>query len=218
MQQHIGVPAPETKFFKQKHEGIDYIYIGGKDVKDLKHAGVIAYLLDQCPDEIGENGVAQLAVANTFIRDINRMNWGYNDDGLVLIDVDNANRLYEQPQNLSEYIDIAISGIRHYSYGLSLNNLVKMIEIYKNMRNKPLPKFHQEAGLNKELYDEVITVYIATCKETYTQIKNKFPTMPANQRTMQINKHFVSLLSQYQTSYLEMARELAGHIWNKLGN
>lgn len=182
VQKNIGGRVPSARFFKESAKsGIDKHLIGSEMIEGLQFSQS-----DQLTDkELGPKGVARLAVAATFIKDLHNNNWGYNKDGLILIDVDSVHR---PPKTIEEFINVAQFGLTPYaSLPLSLFNVRQMKGIYEEMRQKPLPKFHEEFHLTKKLYTELLDLYIQACQATIDTVKQANPSLKSNQPTREIN-------------------------------
>ena len=182
VKENIGGKVPNAKFFKETTEhGIDKHFIGSEMIEGLQFSDS-GKLTDK---ELGPKGVARLAVAATFIQDLHNNNWGYNKDGLILIDVDSV---HNPPKSLEEFINVAQFGLTPYaSLPLSLFNVRQMKGLYENMRQRPLPKYHNEFYLSKKLYKEVLDLYIQACQAKIDAIKQAKPTLKSNQPTREIN-------------------------------
>jgi len=124
--------------------------------------------------KIYEKGIAQLAVASTFIDDVitNQSNWGLANNDLYIIDVDNA------PQSLDDYYSLATSMPLFFKIKgipLSLNTLEEMKKIYKNMLDEPIPILHQDVDISADVYQLLIKSYLKSCEDTSVAIKLQYP-------------------------------------------
>lgn len=155
VRKNIGARAPETRFFR---EAVGYnhekLYLAGKKVDGLNF--VSRWNSQEHQD------VARYAVAATFINDLHSANYGYQDDALVLIDVDSVNRL---PGGVLDYLNIALESFDLRVDNMSLQNFIEMKEIYEKMRRTPLPKFHDDFKLTNEVYQDVLRIYINACDD-----------------------------------------------------
>ena len=199
VQNNIGAKVPKARFFKETTMKVDKHFIGSEMIEGLKFAND-NILTDK---ELGPQGVARLAVATTFIQDLHNKNWGYTKDGLILIDVDSA---HNPPKTIKHYIDIAVAGLNpkewapYASFPLSVFNVRQMKDIYKKMLQTPLPKYHREFHLTKELYTEVLNLYINACQATIDYIRHARPTLKSNVPNADINN---VLRTTIETLYLK---------------
>lgn len=194
----IGVKAPKTEFMYEKN-GIVYgnygfrlstdYFIASKKIDNYKggydlRSPLVSYFVDQqryinkfrydVAKKIGEHGISQLAVAMTFFNDLHLNNWGYDSDGLVLIDLDTM------PRTVAEFFDTAIYNTRFYltwvsGISLSVNNVKDMITIYESMLDKPIPVINEKVELSPEIIKIVIRAYIEACRYTLQRISDEKP-------------------------------------------
>lgn len=139
-----------------------------QDLKSKKRNGVV--------EKIGEEGIAKLAVAGTFMQDLinNDGNWGYDDKGLVILDVDNS------PSDLEEYLAEAARVPRNIELDFSLNTVKLMREFYEKMLKKSLPIVHPNLDMSDDFYKNLIKIYLSACDSAILKISGHAPTLPAD--------------------------------------
>lgn len=134
--------------------------------------------------KIGELGLAKFAVAGTFFQDLisNDGNWGYDDQGLVIIDVDNS------PSSFEEYFTEAVRVPRNIGFDFSVNTINMMIELYKEMLTKSPPIFHASFDMSDEFYQNLVILYIKACDLAILQIKVQLPSLKSDEPSHPINE------------------------------
>ncbi|KTD53856.1 hypothetical protein Lsan_3520 [Legionella santicrucis] len=96
---NLKLQTPNDQFFRENNGTHENFYSGHAEI-DFKYMEENKNDLKNIP----KKEVAKLMVASTFIQDLHQKNWGYNKDGIVLIDVDSANRV---PNGFSDYLHAA---------------------------------------------------------------------------------------------------------------
>ena len=186
VRQNIGARAPETRFFQvAERHGDGKLYIASKKVDGLKFSGAVK------PQDM-----ARYAVAATFISDLHNSNYGYQDDALVLIDVDSVNNI---PAGVLGYLNLALESFGWRVDSMTLQNFIEMKSIYEKMQSTPLPKFHDDFQLTYEVYQEVLRIYIKACDDVITY-GNKL------RLSLGVNKPFL-VLNQVWTESVRHARD-----------
>lgn len=182
---NIGITVPNAQIFSENAK----FYFASEAVPDFVSASSLnSYkkdpnkYRDMLVEKIGENGISKLMVATTFIDDLNLDNWGYDKNGLVIVDMDRA------PRTLEEYILNAKMILESNSVPLTLNNIKEMREIYITMQTKPLPTIDATVDITPEFYQLILNVYIQSCE----LIMKDFHFSTLNERTpsSDINKNF----------------------------
>ncbi len=179
-----GIRVPKTQFFKQlEKSGAHKLYIGTEKIPGIQFAN------DQpvSDKELGAKGVAKLAVASTLIADLHDRNYGWNADGLILIDTDGAEII---PESIAKQIDIAEYAFQNNVPPLSLYDLRQMVKIYEEMLAAGLPEFHEQFGLTHERYNEILNIFIKTCQQTLESVRRRNPHLSSSQPYFAINKEW----------------------------
>ncbi len=206
---NLDIKAPDTELLYEANGVVhsyfgtpvnNEYYIASKAIAAFKAAVKLtghyffsapAEVRSQFVQHIGEDGIAKFAVASTFYDDLNLNNWGFNSQGLVLIDVD------EMPSQLSDFFLCAMTNIRslsHKSLTLSLNNILKMKAIYQEMKQKLLPKVHPDVDMPKKTYHQLIDTYLEACDCTIAKIQSELPALSSNTPAEHINNLLLSSL------------------------
>ncbi len=138
---------------------------------------------EQIVSKIGESGLAKLAVAGTFFQDVvnNDGNWGYDKNGLVIVDADNS------PGSLAEYIAEAARVPRNIELDFSINTIKAMRKNYQSMLEKGLPVIHQSVDMDGLFYQSLVKLYIGACDKALLRLKTEYPTLPAEVPTTVVN-------------------------------
>lgn len=193
-----GATVPKTQFFKEvDSHGAEHFYIGSEKVEKLYF-----YHLWSTPGaELGVKGLARYAVACTFIADLHVHNYGYNDDGLVLIDVDSMDRI---PGTVKEYLDRAANESYRVPM-LSLYNIRQMMTIYEDLLKAGAPAFHDDFHLTDDNYAELLRIYIKACKQTMETIRSKHPRLGSSQPDMLINNEWSQQLNKARNMYAQQS-------------
>lgn len=167
----FGIKAPMTRFFRAN----DVIYISSQALDGFKPAcsadphtnPINASEISIAYKRIGLQGVALLTLARIFFYDLiyNCRNWGYDNEGLVLIDIE------ESPLIYSEYLMRAFFGITDARMQYSLRQISAMGNILREMSQRPLPAYHNQNGLSYPLYIAVINSFLNACIATIDTAK-----------------------------------------------
>lgn len=194
----IGIKAPSTEFMYEKkgvayglfgHQTTSEYFIASRKIDNFKSGNSLRppaisffnFFDNQryydnfrinIAKKIGEHGISKLAVAMTFYDDLHENNWGYDKDGLVLIDVDTM------PQSVSAFFDSAILNTRLFlnwisRITLTVNNIKDMKAIYESMLHKPMPVINHVTTLSPEMIETVIKAYIEACNYALQRINHK---------------------------------------------
>ena len=133
--------------------------------------------------KIGESGIAKLAVAGTFVQDLisNDGNWGYNAQGLVIIDVDNS------LSSLDEYLAEAARVHRNIELDFSINTIKMMQQYYAIMLQRSLPVIHPSVDINGIFYQTLIHLYLRACNNALLKIKKQYPELAVELPTKEVN-------------------------------
>lgn len=142
-------------------------------------------LFDTIRNLIPINELSKLAVVTSFIDDMHLKNWGINNQGVVFIDVDSNNRI---PKSRSEYASIAMLGLTHFTPQLTIDHVMHMLQIYEEMKKRPLPEFHEEFNLTYELYYELLDRYSLACQMTIDKIKKYSDNDQCEKNALSINE------------------------------
>ena len=164
--QNLGITVPQIKFFYEKGKPGFYLaseaIAGFQTAQALKDTSFFANEnqidRDKTVAKIGEKGLVKLAVARTLFTDFNLQNWGFDKNGLVLIDLDLS------PSHLSDYF----SWWRTYAlnanfFKLSIDNVAEMRTIYKVLLAKPPPKTHASVDMTQKKYNALLMGFINAC-------------------------------------------------------
>jgi hypothetical protein len=153
----LEITVPESEFFK---EGKNY-FIGSKKIHDLTFFDRrIPY--QDIQKLLGPKKLAEHTVLTTFINDLNRNNWGYDKNGLVIIDADSVNAFPDN--NINAVLKHAAKGLE-FSYP-TVDALKEMQKIYQSILDKPLPPSHVYLPLDREVYIGAIKILIECCQKT----------------------------------------------------
>lgn len=178
---NIGTQVPEVKFYK-KSPAEKEIYKASKRIDGLMFTG----RKTASNEQLGNAGVAKWAVASTFIFDLHPNNVGYANNELMMLDLDGY---IERPSKsfLENLINAAFS-IYVTSPELSLLDLDQMIEIYREMQKKPLPKYHDELNTTEKMYQRLLQKFITISENTKLWITNNRREIAPTERTIAINR------------------------------
>ena len=151
--------------------------------KLVEKISLALFVREKLINKIGESGLAKIAVAGTFFDDLisNSGNWGYNDQGLVIIDVDHS------PGSLAEYLKHAayVSGDAYFDF--SLNTISMMKDLYKEMLTRSPPILHDTTNMSDEFYQLLVQLYVKACDLAILTIETKYPALQANEVSHTIN-------------------------------
>lgn len=194
VQNNIGARMPSATFFKTRRMMFfKNYYIATEKVEDLKF---VDSKVNQ-DMKLGFRGVAKHAVATMFIHDVHLRNFGYDKDGLIIIDADSANII---PKSIEDYLDRAILGIKEYSLLLSVHHLRQMISIFEEMQKIPLPAYHDKFGLSHADYLKILETYVGLFKQVIDFLKLNRPDLKASQPDYYINVLLYQILLQEKLS------------------
>lgn len=195
---NVGIRVPSSTFFKAKeNENKIKCYIATEKIDDLKFVDT---RISQ-DKKLGFQGVARHAVATMFIDDLHGKNFGYDTNGLIIIDVDSRNRI---PHSIELYMSRAITGLEKYSMLLSIYHVRQMIRIFEKMRDIPLPAYHDEFDLSHTNYLRLLDTYIVLCKQTIDYFKTNHKELKADAPDWRINDF---LLRRIESEKLLMEKE-----------
>jgi len=189
---NIGIRVPETLFFGKKKRGHSHyspydtdsyvLYIGSLKINDLKDPNyldkqqlndmgffdIFKYTFSRnnlnLHEALGPDGLARLLVASTFVADLHSSNWGYDRKGFIAIDVDG----YITITTLENQIEISLKNIKKINnnfedIGLTMEDIIKMKEIYEEMLHIPLPPHHDQFSMSEEDYHKILLRNIRVC-------------------------------------------------------
>ncbi|MHB1946505.1 MAG: hypothetical protein ACYCQI_00140 [Gammaproteobacteria bacterium] len=200
---NIGAKTPNSNIFYD--ELTKQYHIASKKIDDFRPAKDFYAALQTHQDNphanLARRDVAKLAVAMTFIDDLHDENWGVDKNGIVIVDVDSVGQNF---QNLDNYhvlasllkFNLNASGF----YDISLSNILQMLDIYKDMLEKPLPRSHDICQLSHDEYRTLLKLYIKACEEAITKIKLKFPHLGLHDSS-------VSVLRELNVAFNRLADE-----------
>lgn len=186
---NIGLDITRTRFYKKAADD-NNIYIGSRKVDGL----MFTEHKNANNRQLGKRGVARWAVASTFISDLHCKNVGYTKNGVILLDADTNNA--PLTSNPLPKLLLAAKNIDQVCPALSVFDLKQMIEIYREMKSKPLPKHHDEFMLAQETYQTLLNVYIEVCDTTIRNVKALLPRLPESERTNTINTLWCNAVKQ----------------------
>ncbi len=154
---------------------------------------------EQIVAKIGEHGLAKLAVAGTFFQDLvnNDGNWGFDNRGLVIIDVDNS------PATLQEYLAEAARMPGNIELDFSMNTIIAMKKNYLDMLQKELPVIHHSVDMKGIFYQALVKIYIEACNRALMRIREKYPTLLSHIPTPVVN----DILSESFLEAMDYARK-----------
>ncbi|MGL5742457.1 MAG: hypothetical protein ACRCXC_07875 [Legionella sp.] len=144
---------------------------------------------------IGESGIAKLAVAGTFFQDLvaNTANWGYNDTGLVIIDVDHS------PGTLEIYLSEASRLPGNIELDFSLHTVKLMLNSYQEMQRNEAPVIHSKVDMPQAFYARLLQLYIQACTKAIVQIEQELPALKEQQPSQKVNdilrESFLSMMT-----------------------
>lgn len=226
-EKNIGINAPETHYFYESKGRVhDFFgrplkreyYLASQEVEGYKAAAELeadscrpsstmseqskSCLRDNLVQKIKEEGMARFLVALTFYKDLHLNNWGYNQNGLFLIDVDTM------AEDHLGFIDTAISNLRpHNKHNIvfSLNNVKKMKLLYEKMLLKSPPTVHGSVDMSQDMYTALLQDYIEVCEGAIRRIKAEAPELGRAAASPIVNaillQGFQSLSLRYDDSY-----------------
>jgi hypothetical protein len=154
---------------------------------------------EQIVSKIGEFGLAELAVAGTLFQDLvnNDGNWGYNTNGLVIVDVDNS------PSSFEEYLSEAVRVPQNIELSFSVETILNMKRVYLNMLTKGLPVIDDSVDMSGSFYQTLIQAYIDACDKTLLTLAKDHPDLPMRKPTNIVNR----VLSDGFLNVMACARE-----------
>jgi hypothetical protein len=194
VKENIGALVPKTSFFKiPSLLGQPKFYIGSEIVEGLQHA----ISMEDALEKLGKERFAMLTVALMFIEDLHIGNWGYNQQGFYLIDVDSNDKI---PKNINDFLMIAHVGLRADNFKISLDNLMDIKNLLTRMKHLSLPKFHESFYLTTDLYLDLINIYIRSCEKTISYITKVYPDLESNKLSREVSSYLSErvFLSQYE--------------------
>lgn len=176
----------------------------------IDDAVIQAGIREKVVDQIGEVGLAKLAVAGTFIQDLvmNEGNWGIANNELVIIDADHS------PQSLEEYLTEATKMPGNINMDFSIQTLEHMISTYDQMSHKMPIFFHPQVDFTVENYHFLIDQYLIACNNALNQIKTTHPDLPSHMPSKFVNdalsKAFRKQLLEYNQAEPEASLHTMG--------
>lgn len=164
---------------------------------DLNDAIIQAGIREKIVGQMGEVGLAKLAVAGTFIQDLvmNDGNWGVANNKLVIIDADHS------PQSLEEYLMEAAKMPVNINLDFSIQTLEHMISTYNQMLHKMPIAFHPKVDFTLENYRFLMGQYLIACNKTLDQIKTTQPGLPRDKPSKEINQALSDALRKQLLEY-----------------
>jgi hypothetical protein len=211
---NIGIGVPTAKFFQEGNK----IYLATEDVERFKTINDVhkdsgwtqdaVRLRKQVKKRIGEYGLSQFAVANTFLDDLHLLNWGYAGNQLYIVDAD-----YISPNTYKEFFEMASANLKKgYQLPLTLRNIRDMKTIYESMLAKPAPKIHVNAvDMSNEFYKNVLNVFIESCSKILEQMekqKRENKIFPPRYLQELLASHIEDLAKQFSPAIPAMKQEL----------
>jgi hypothetical protein len=179
LSENVGIKvSPETAFF----------CMGKKKVRCFFSSQKVEYFLEAITlckqskdiwckfntqtviDKIGEKSIAELAVANTFIKDLHTRNWGYrtttktpDQNRLVILDTDQA-----PERDLRQHIEFVHKQFSKQKFGIPLRlvDIFYMKNIYLAMQKKPALTYHKSVDMPPTLYKDLLKIFIEACDKT----------------------------------------------------
>lgn len=134
-------------------------------------------------EQIGEAGIAKLAVAGTFVQDLvmNEGNWGVANGKLVVIDADHS------PQSVEEYLTEAMKMPGNINLDFSIQTLEHMAATYSQMLHKRPIKFHPKVDFTVENYEFLVSRFLTACTQAIDKIKAMHPHLPSGKPSKLVN-------------------------------
>lgn len=206
----LGIHVPESVFVYNKYDA--KFYLTTEKQEDWK-AGVLyeSFPGEECfssrtklAKEIGEEQIAKFIVANSFLR-LNGLNWGIVGTKLSINSVWTSSL---QLKSVEDYADLFITklgapytnkdSMLHDSIALTRNDLAEMKKIYAALKTTPLPKarFKSSQVFNKELYFEVLDLYLTACIKTQALINRFAPSFTEDLPNYEINRILAGFIAK----------------------
>ncbi|MHB1220756.1 MAG: hypothetical protein ACYC0J_02045 [Gammaproteobacteria bacterium] len=193
---NLGVRHATIKIFSIE----DKIYSGSKFIPDFYSLGSYTSIFGRIFDfkgydsslirkKFGDEPIRQLAVANTFIHDLNYNNVGFDKEGLVIIDID----LTPPNDIVATYLYVSEINFARFQFYLSLNDIIHMKEIYQRMQTIPLPNDPTQVGLSADVYEKLLKHSIEMCDSVYNKLKASILDMDTPNEM--VNKEWIEELS-----------------------
>ncbi|WP_412754585.1 hypothetical protein [Legionella donaldsonii] len=134
-------------------------------------------------EQIGEGGIAKLAVAGTFVQDLvmNEGNWGVANGKLVVIDADHS------PQSVEEYLTEAMKMPGNINFDFSIQTLEHMASTYSQMLHKRPIHFHPKVDFTVENYEFLVSRFLTACTQAIDKIKAIHPHLPSDKPSKLVN-------------------------------
>ncbi|WP_019216023.1 hypothetical protein [Legionella tunisiensis] len=150
--------------------------------------------------QVGEQGLAKLAVAGTFIQDLvmNEGNWGIANGKLVIIDADHS------PQSLEEYLVEATKMPGNINLASSIQTLEHMAVTYQKMLHKRPIYFHPEVDFTVDDYEFLVNQYLTACTQAIDKIKTTHPQLPTDKPSKTINDALSTALRVQLSEYMQL--------------
>lgn len=155
---------------------------------------------EQVIAEIGEHGLAKLAVSGTFIQDLvgNGGNWGIAKKELIIIDADHS------PDSVEDHLIETVKMPSNIGIAFSIKTIEEMEKIYTGMKHKNPISFHLDVDFSMDEYQFLLDEYIRGCREALSTIKTTYNTLPDTYATSKIN---TVLVDAFKTRLVEYQRE-----------
>jgi len=212
LRENIGIQvSPETDFLCMNENQRTNCYFSSKKVEHFLEAITLCrgkkknwcdYDNHEIINKIGEKSVAELAVANTFIKDLHSMNWGYRttirnigQNRLVILDTDNI-----LERDLETHIEFVHKQFSKKRFGIPLRliDVFYMKNIYLAMQRKPVLTFHKSVDMPPELYKVLLRIFIEACDRTLLA-----HTANGSANCDHCNSNFAKYVYEIGTQYIE---------------
>jgi hypothetical protein len=217
----IGITVPEVSIVYEKIHSDSRLYFASKFMDDFTtirefkckerkkykkyndgpgEASFSAFYRKALSAKIGEDGIEKLMVAVTLVSDLdNQDNWGYNADGLVVIDADVGAKLTKNG-TLEHYYTWAARSIKNLDIDLSPDNIANIIKIYQRMIKNKLPAVHAEVDLSLENYHQLLNSYISAFENTLLAFQRSDPMRPNAAVNVALIKNIKDLAHEQQAT------------------
>lgn len=153
-------------------------------------------------EQIGEAGIAKLAVAGTFVQDLvmNEGNWGGANGKLVVIDADHS------PQSIEEYLTEAMKMPGNINLDFSVQTLEHMAATYNQMLYKRPILFHPKVDFTVENYEFLVSRFLTACTQAIDKIKAIHPHLPSDKPSKLVNGALSNTLRAQFLDYTQAER------------
>jgi len=197
-EQNIGITVPTTKifyedgelspenknkfFFTEQYKKNHYLatekieFTPARKLQEMGFSTLFKFgrsiNRDELVKKIGEAGIAKLGVAETFFGDFNLGNWGYDQEGLAVVDLDKSPS-WRGSWGYHNWWRTA-SLFTNFNVQFSIDNIKEMKNIYQSMQSKFSPRFHHSVDMSEEMYQKLLNIFITACDKIIDDYTPRF--------------------------------------------